>query len=356
MSIYKVYTPSKKQLPSWMMMNDVTSQHWMTSGDIDMEVSKKIGWLDFTNPNLTRQEREYLDDTRMNCYSYASWRPEVESTYKCNETAMTKPEIKVKHATCERAAYASGRFGGANKRLPHACDMYSAIDGKIFPEYKHCLTKDGLKNNYDCQLACYMYPTQKGCESVANMTDAQRDKAIEDKKDAIFSEDACKAGQLKYYRGILPDTYEGKLYQRDSGCMQNALIHPELKVRQRKCKETPDTRNCNMYYTNKNGTKTLYPEYANCMNPGADARPECQAACFGNPGQKGCEFVKQITVPGSVLVYDQPTNTVRVKFTTPDKKVRTATKGITGIYKVNQPVAVVIAAKAPYTAVGVKKM
>jgi hypothetical protein len=355
MSIYKVYTPSKKQLPSWMMMNDVTSKHWMTSADIDMEVSKKIGWLDFTNPNVTVEERGELDRTRTKCTPQSNWNPSNESINKCNETAMTKSEIKVKHAACEFAADSTSRFAPNKKnRLPHACDMYSAFDGKIFPEYKHCLTKDGLKNNYDCQLACYMYPTQKGCESVANMTETQRNKEIEDKKDAMLSEDACKAGQLEYSRGN--NVSKGDLYLRDFDCMQNALIHPELKARQRKCKETPNARNCRMYYTNKNGTKTLYPEYANCVKPGADARSECQFACFVDPTQKGCELVKQITVPGTVLVYDRDNNTVRAKFTTPDKRVMTTTKSIAGIYKVNQPVSVVIAAKAPYTAVGVKRV
>lgn len=345
----KVY--NKKQLPSWMMMNDPPGKHWMTSGDVDMELSPNPKWADFANKDLSDMDRIKLRQLRTKCSYAPYWKGEVESVFKCNETAMTKPELQTRHATCEGIADASSAF--TSRSYDYGCNMYNN-KGIIFPEYKHCLTKDGLAKNYDCQLACYVYPNQKGCETVASMTLAQRKKEFEDKKKGIYAEQACKTGQLEYSR---EDDFATGLYtNKDLDCKLNALIRPELKLRQKKCKQQPTQQNCSMYYTNPNKTQTLYPEYTNCTKPGADMRPECQFACFANPGQKGCELVKQISVPGTVLVYDRPNNTVRVKFTTPDKKIRTATMGVAGVYSVNQPISVVISAKSPYTVAGVKRL
>lgn len=333
------YHLTKNAMPFWMMMNDV-----------DMELSPNPKWADFANKDLSDMDRIKLLQMKTKCELQPTW--DIESVYKCNETAMTKPELQVRHAACE---YASKRVSAFDMRKKGytVCNMYNN-NGVIFPEYKHCLTKDGLAKNYDCQLACYVYPNQKGCESVAGMTTAQRQKAFKDKKDGIYAEQACKTGQLEY--SIRDDFGAGLYTNMDHDCKLNALIRPELKLRQKKCKQQPTQQNCSMYYTNPNKTQTLYPEYANCTKPGADMRPECQFACFANPTQKGCELVKQISVPGTVLVYDRPNNTVRVKFTDPDKKVRTATMGVAGVYGVNQPVSVVISAKSPYTVAGVKRI
>lgn len=51
--------------------------------------------------------------------------------------------------------------------------------GKIFPEYAYCLQPGGM-NNANCQLACYAFPDQIGCESIKAMklTEAQRRSKI----------------------------------------------------------------------------------------------------------------------------------------------------------------------------------
>lgn len=337
------YNLTKNAMPFWMM------------NDADMELSPNPKWSDFANKDLSDQDRLALIRLRAvnNCSSHPpSWKVENEPTQKCNEIAMAKPELQIRHATCEGVATSDPTTDRA-LRSSYGCNMYSD-KGIIFPEYKHCLTKDGIAKNYDCQLACHMYPNQKGCETVASMTLAQRKKNYEDTQKGIISERACKIGQLEFSR--YDDIATGRYLNTDIDCKVNALIHPEVKLRQKKCKQQPTKPNCSMYYTYSNKTQKLYPEYANCVLPGADARPECQTACFADPTQKGCENVKQITVPGTVLVYDRPNNTVRVKFTSPDKKVRTATIGVAGVYGVNQPIIVVLSAKAPYMVAGVKRM
>ena len=52
-------------------------------------------------------------------------------------------------------------------------------NGKIFPEYAYCL-QPGAMNNKNCQLACYAFPDQIGCESIKamNLTEAQRRSKI----------------------------------------------------------------------------------------------------------------------------------------------------------------------------------
>jgi hypothetical protein len=153
MSVY-----NKKKLPSWMMMNDQTSKHWMTSGDVDMELSESM-----------------KNKAIQNCPKYIQkWDGPKEqyTTGHCNTVAIERPELKLKHQACETGGLTVSTLGVSG------CDMYNylpvgvrtprgtIVPKTILPEYAHCLKPDGMKYT-DCQMACYAYPEQGGpCETL----------------------------------------------------------------------------------------------------------------------------------------------------------------------------------------------
>lgn len=150
----KVY--NKKQLPSWMMMNDPPGKHWMTSGDVDMELSNNL---------MVRLSRSCPRTPN-------SWDgPGLPGKAKaCNEAAIQQPELRLKHKACEQ----NGLSLGFKDRS--GCDMYNYLPVGVYartpgpktilPEYAHCLKPDGMKYT-DCQMACYAYPRQGGpCETL----------------------------------------------------------------------------------------------------------------------------------------------------------------------------------------------
>ena len=90
-------------------------------------------------------------------------------------------------------------------------------------------------------------------------------------------------------------------------CNYAANTYPELDLRHLACgKEArtaaisgkyprpslgPKHRMCNMY---SQQNKTVYPEYAKCLQPGGMDALDCQKACYTYPDQPGCEAIKPI--------------------------------------------------------------
>jgi hypothetical protein len=177
------YTPTKKQLPSWMMMND--TKHWMTSSDVDMEYSK--GQIDDgVNP-----DELYVLTT--SCGGGGGWFTGDDTEYSvCNYAANTYPELNLRHAACTkeaRTAAISGRYPRDSLGPKHRmCNMYSQQNKTVYPEYAKCLQPGGM-DALDCQKACYTYPNQPGCEAIKaivdKMTPVQRQKKL---KEIIVSE------------------------------------------------------------------------------------------------------------------------------------------------------------------------
>lgn len=159
---------NKKQLPSWMMMNDQTSKHWMTSGDVDAEI---------TESGLQGCLKMYTNWNPRNPIRTVYSRPE-----NCNTQAVARPEIQLKHEACIKLNRKNQLFKQDSIGTYAACDMYNwdnKSNGNIFPEYAHCLKPGGMQYT-DCQIACYGYPDQKGCESIKAMglNEIQRKKIM----------------------------------------------------------------------------------------------------------------------------------------------------------------------------------
>lgn len=183
MSLYK---PIKKQLPSWMMMNDTTSNHWMTSSDVDMELA--IGQL---TDGISEGDAAILTSS---CKNEDSWIRATDREYSaCNQASFMYPDLKLRHIACDNEAVDAtrGRYPrphrGPKVRM---CNFSSQQNKTVYPEYAKCLKPDGM-NNLDCQKACYTYPDQPGCEAIKaivdGMTPAQRQQKI---KDIIAAEKA----------------------------------------------------------------------------------------------------------------------------------------------------------------------
>ena len=164
------YTPQKKSLPSWMMMNEQTSQHWMNSLGIDMEITGKD--MTFSQADiddgLNPAEIHRLQSA---CYQDTNWDLSFTSQKEsraCDSAAMKYPEYNIRHTPCHKAIETVIRDGtppDPNRRNTFSCSMYSPINGKLYPEYAKCLQPDGV-DNIDCQRTCYVYPNQKGCETI----------------------------------------------------------------------------------------------------------------------------------------------------------------------------------------------
>lgn len=176
------YTPSKKQLPSWMMMNDNTGKHWLTSNDTDMELefSRVVDGIDDEDRNL------------IDCGNRWNWVRSVNTTYSaCHEASKLYPEEKFRHKACDAEALTVVKFNrypferqGPNYRM---CRFVSQQTQEVYPEYDHCFKSGGM-DNLDCQKVCYTYPGQPGCEAIKaivdKMTPAQRQQKIKDIVDA----------------------------------------------------------------------------------------------------------------------------------------------------------------------------
>ena len=171
------YTPSKKQLPSWMMMND--TKHWMTSDDADMEYT-----IDQLQDGINPDEKWVLENS---CEQPAGWYSADGNRYKwCDSAAMMYPDLKLRHIACNEEAktvITMGTYprvsGGPKLRM---CNFVNQKN-KVYPEYAKCLQPGGM-NALDCQKACYTYPDQPGCESIKaivdGMTAAERRQKIKD--------------------------------------------------------------------------------------------------------------------------------------------------------------------------------
>jgi hypothetical protein len=90
-------------------------------------------------------------------------------------------------------------------------------------------------------------------------------------------------------------------------CNYAANLYPEKKFRHIACSQEARNaaltgtyprsslgvkfRMCNMY---SQQNKTVYPEYAKCLEPGGMDALDCQKACYTYPDQPGCEAIKAI--------------------------------------------------------------
>lgn len=176
----QAYTPQKKSLPSWMMMNEQTSQHWMNSLGVDMEVTGTDTGLTQADIDDGLNDRE-VRDLRKRCEEDHPWSLARMTNQKvsrtCDSAAMKYPEFDIRHAACHKAITNVVRLGKPSTQRDKndfSCSMYSPISGKMYPEYAKCLQSDGV-DNIDCQRTCYTYPNQKGCETiVAGLSEADR--------------------------------------------------------------------------------------------------------------------------------------------------------------------------------------
>jgi hypothetical protein len=110
-------------------------------------------------------------------------RPVISKPGKCNIAAAARPDLQLRHEVCKKTAY-RGKFTqkGVGQEIYAGCDMYNwdnTSNGKVFPEYAHCIKPGGMQYT-DCQIACYGYPDQEGCEAIKamNLSEIQRQKVI----------------------------------------------------------------------------------------------------------------------------------------------------------------------------------
>jgi hypothetical protein len=157
----RAYTPSKKQLPSWMMMNE--TKHWMTSNDTDLELN-----LVDTSDGIEFSEEMKLTSS---CRSNFDWVDPRGSA--CDRVSFMKPELKLRHLACDEEARVAGGVNGyvpSTRRGPHErlCRMTSSRSEKVYPEYAKCFKPGGMDgpNALDCRKACYTFPEQPGCEAI----------------------------------------------------------------------------------------------------------------------------------------------------------------------------------------------
>ena len=161
------YIPTKKVVPYWMRLNDTRAKHWMSSGDLDMEISG-IDSGGMTEANLADGLSELeIYRLRGSCYWDDSWElnHKQKESRSCDTAAMKYPEANLRHVACYKSI--KNAYMGANveESKLRGCSMYSLISGKIFPEYEKCLKPGGM-DDLDCQRTCYTYPNQKGCETL----------------------------------------------------------------------------------------------------------------------------------------------------------------------------------------------
>jgi hypothetical protein len=167
-----VFTPTKMPVPSWMKMNDVLIAYETRMDDAENTIEK------FSEEERIKNKCKYIHN----------WNPRTTQRMPqspCNIDAVARPELKLKHVACNETSgnpkFTQPMYGG----VASGCDMYnfdSTVNGKgkIFPEYAYCLQPGGM-NNANCQIACYAFPDQKGCESIKamNLTEAQRRSKIQ---------------------------------------------------------------------------------------------------------------------------------------------------------------------------------
>ena len=332
------YTPTKKQIPSWMRMNDKSSRHWMTS-DVDME--------------LTPEEQ----NARTDCIGLNFWN---EIDHGCENTARREPELKLRERMCKFKVDEDRGYAD------EWCGMYDG-NGTVFPEFADCLTPEG-KMNTKCKLMCSGRPSQPGCEWYAEIADKE---AAEKAARLAMAKAAAEAVEVRN------KCIGMQMYQlADPGCENTARKNPELKLRERVCKfvsRDVETANdwCGMYDSND----VVFPEFVKCLTSIGQKNPECRLMCTGRPSQKGCEWYVEevaadeaakakavadaaakakITIPGQILKIVKP-GTIQFRYTSPNNKSFVLTKSIPGVYKVNGTVSVVVSGKAPYDFIGLKK-
>jgi hypothetical protein len=175
-----VFTPTKMPVPSWMKMNDM-----LIAYDTRMEDAEN------TIENFSEEEKNemLINSCAHTSSSVTGWYPRnpgaiwSRQTSRCSEGAMKKPELQMKHLLCQKAGSTAPlvRTDPRNKNIDiqAVCDMYNFPGETIFPEYAHCVKPGGLQYT-DCQIACYGYPDQKGCEAIKAMglSEAQRKSII----------------------------------------------------------------------------------------------------------------------------------------------------------------------------------
>ena len=333
------YIPSKKQIPSWMRMNDNSSRHWMTSYYVDMEVTSA--------QDIESCRRDYVQG-------------------KCNAIADANPELKLRNYLCK---YLTDQGNGG--RAPY-CTM-SGDSTSVYPEYMPCVNSDGTTDlsKPECKLACSENKNQLGCSTkftaaqidvahnspeakaaaAAAVAKAEADAkaaieaaakaeearlaAIEAEADAKAKAEAEAEADEKAEAARLAE--ETRQYEstktkcvslnfwtpEDPGCENTSRKEPGLKLRQRICQhmtdlpptenkfqticntdkygttrcqqiqtqsavDKPKVRNewCGMY--DKNGT--VFPELSQCLTPDGQKNTECKLMCSGRPSQVGCEW------------------------------------------------------------------
>ena len=176
----RAYNPSKKQLPSWMMMNE--TKHWFTSSDVDLEiVGSDNGFTQKDIDDGMSSREKLLLNTR--CVDKNNWilgdAPDQTDSRACDLIAFKYPEVNAKHRGCYTAIHQT-HGGPITSDMAQQCDMFSYISGKTFPEYEKCLKPNGM-DDPDCQRTCYVQPNQPGCEVLtAGLTPAERSQKIRD--------------------------------------------------------------------------------------------------------------------------------------------------------------------------------
>jgi hypothetical protein len=148
----------------------------MTSAGVDMEITGSDSIFTQADIDDGLSAREIL---RLNthCKYSESWKLQArggqQTDRACDLIAKKYPEKNLRHAACYEGIK-MGMYGLDSKGLPEdnpffkrtdGCNMYSHINGQLFPEYSKCLKPEAV-NDPDCQRTCYVYPNQKGCEAI----------------------------------------------------------------------------------------------------------------------------------------------------------------------------------------------
>jgi hypothetical protein len=170
-----LFTPTKMPVPSWMKMNDMLIAYDTRMEDAENNIEE------FTEEEKDLMLQNKCTLSTLNWYPRNAGKKWESRKSECSEGAMKKPELQLRKAVCNKAGdvyrvpLVESDRRDKNIDIQAMCDMYNFPGETIFPEYAHCLKPGGMQYT-DCQMACYGYPEQKGCEAIKamNLNDLQR--------------------------------------------------------------------------------------------------------------------------------------------------------------------------------------
>jgi hypothetical protein len=138
----------------------------MKSSDVDLEIVGNDNGLTQAqiDDGISQREKDLLHSV---CRYREGWNledaPDQTDTRTCDTVAVRYPEVNLRHGACYRSIEYAAMGKITESKFLDGCNMYSPVNGNVYPEYAKCLQPGGM-DDPDCQRTCYTWPNQKGCE------------------------------------------------------------------------------------------------------------------------------------------------------------------------------------------------